>query len=94
MAALVQAGVGALSDEDEKEGKMNMGGRIGMLCSVVGIASLLGGPVGGEARRIGGEEREGFVWMMVVTGGIMVVGCVVLGMARGVRTGWKLGARI
>lgn len=90
VGSLFQAGVIALTDEKEKE---KIGGRIGMVCGVVGVASLLGGPVGGELARIGGSEgRDGFVWMMVFTGGIMVVGCAVLAVARGVKTGdrWRI----
>jgi predicted MFS family arabinose efflux permease len=84
--SLLQAGLTSLNDEPSKTGI-----KIGMAFSVVGVASLLGGPVGGEFIRMGHETGEGpdtYVVMMVFTGSIVFAGAGILGVARGVRTGW------
>jgi hypothetical protein len=62
-----------------------------MAFSVVAFASLLGGPVGGELIRVGENERgqgcEGYIYLQVFTGSIMLLGCGVLFCARVAKTG-------
>lgn len=41
-----------------------------------------------------GEGVEKYIWMMVFTGIIVVLGCVVLGIVRCVRAGWRPGVMI
>jgi predicted MFS family arabinose efflux permease len=87
VSSLLQAGLTSLNDEPAKTGI-----RIGMAFSVVGVASLLGGPMGGEFIRIGQDTRkegtDAYVLMMVFTGSIILSGTAILCVARGVKTGW------
>jgi hypothetical protein len=71
---------------------------IGMAFSVVGVASLLGGPVGGELIRIGQktleEGTEAYIWMMVFTRSIMLLGCAILCIARGAKTRYMFWEKV
>jgi MFS family permease len=93
VSSLLQAGITSLNDEPNKTGI-----KIGMAFSIVGFASLLGGPVGGELIRIGDEIRDkgadAYVLMMVFTGSIMMLGCGILCIARLAKTGYKLKMKV
>ncbi|KAH5249505.1 hypothetical protein HBI16_227620 [Parastagonospora nodorum] len=88
VSSLLQAGLTSINDEPTKTGQ-----KIGMAFTVVGFASLVGGPIGGELIRIGEETRvagpEAYVWMIVFTGVIMFAGAVTLCVARLKRTGYR-----
>jgi MFS family permease len=93
VSSLLQAGLAALNEDPEKAGI-----KIGMAFSIVGIASLLGGPVGGELIRAGEETRnegtDAYVLMMVFTGSIMMLGCGILCVSRFAKTGYKWKVRV
>jgi hypothetical protein len=93
VSSLLQAGLTSINDEPAKTGQ-----KIGMAFTVVGFASLVGGPVGGELIRIGEETRiagpEAYVWMMVFTGVIMFAGAVILCVARLNRTGYRFLVKV
>lgn len=54
VSSFLQAGLTSINDEPSKKGQ-----KIGMAFPVVGVASLLGGPVGGEIDKDWGEDKEG-----------------------------------
>jgi MFS family permease len=93
VSSLLQAGLTSLNDEPAKTGI-----RIGMAFSVVGFASLLGGPVGGEFIRIGQETRkegtDAYVLMMLFTGSIMLSGTAILCVVRGAKTRWGFWIKV
>jgi MFS family permease len=93
VSSLLQAGLTALNEDPEK-----VGIKIGMAFSIVGIASLVGGPVGGELIRTGEETwkegRDAYVLMTVFTGGIMMLGCGILCVSRVAKTGYKWKVRV
>ncbi|KAH7086294.1 major facilitator superfamily domain-containing protein [Paraphoma chrysanthemicola] len=78
VSSLLQAGIASLNDDAQKTGI-----EIGVAFSVVAFASLLGAPVGGELIQVGekvkGEGTGAYLYMMVLTG-----------VARVVKTGWRL----
>jgi MFS family permease len=93
VSSLLQAGITSLNDEPNKTGI-----KIGMAFSVVGFASLLGGPVGGELIHVGEETRDkgtdAYVLMMIFTGSMMVLGCGILCIARVTKTGYRLKIKV
>ena len=93
VSSLLQAGITSLNEEPHKTGI-----KIGMAFSVVGFASLLGGPVGGELIQIGEDTRregtDAYLPMMLFTGAIMIVGCGILIIARAVKTGYKFKVKV
>jgi predicted MFS family arabinose efflux permease len=93
VSSLLQAGITSLNGEPEKTGI-----KIGMAFSVVGFASLVGAPVGGELIKIGEETREEgpeqYFWMMVFTGTITLLGCGILCAARGEKTRYKFWVKV
>ncbi|KAF2651106.1 MFS general substrate transporter [Lophiostoma macrostomum CBS 122681] len=103
-SSFLQAGIASLQDGPDsssdsggertntrKQGKLGV--RIGMAFSIVGFAGLIGGPVGGQLIKAGQGRGEGgqFLYLQLFTGGIMVLGCVILVCARWVATGalWR-----
>jgi MFS family permease len=94
VSSLLQAGMTSLNQDPSKTGV-----RIGMAFTVVGFASLLGGPVGGELIEKGGHafnagNRKAFLPMIVFTGSIMLLGCVILVITRTRKTGFKLKVKM
>ncbi|KAF1914236.1 major facilitator superfamily domain-containing protein [Ampelomyces quisqualis] len=92
-SSLLQAGLTSLNNEPHKTGI-----KIGMAFSVVGFASLVGGPVGGVLIRAGQQTRrkgtDAYVWMMVFTGIIVLLGCGILCLARVAKKGYKLKVKV
>jgi hypothetical protein len=82
------------NSNSNKRGKLGV--RIGMAFSAVGVAGLIGGPVGGELIKAGEGRGEGggFLYMQIFTGVLMLVGCAVLGGARWVGTGGRVWRRV
>jgi predicted MFS family arabinose efflux permease len=80
--SLLQAGLASLVTDPKKAGI-----RIGMGFSVVGIASLMGSPIGGAL-----IERASGVYLhaQVFAGSCMVAGSLVLVAARVSKTGWRI----
>lgn len=93
VSSLLQAGLTSINDEPEKTGQ-----KIGMAFTVVGFASLVGGPVGGVLIRVGEETRgpgtQAYVWMMVFTGLIMFTGGTILCISRVKRAGYTFWAKV
>ncbi|KAF2030544.1 MFS general substrate transporter [Setomelanomma holmii] len=93
VSSLLQAGIASLNDEPEKTGT-----EIGMAFSVVAFASLLGGPVGGELIQVAeatrGHGGRAYLYMMLFTAGIMLLGCGMLIVARIAKTGQKFRVKV
>jgi MFS family permease len=93
VSSLLQAGLTALNEDLDKAGI-----KIDMAFSIVGIASLLGGPLGGELIHAGEETRkkgnDAYVLMMVFTGAIMMLGCGILCVSRVAKTGYKWKVKV
>ena len=93
VSSLLQAGITSLNQEHHKTGV-----KIGMAFTVVGFASLLGGPVGGELIQVGEvanhDEVRAFLPMMLFTGLVMLLGCAVLVVARWKKTGYRFGVKV
>lgn len=92
VASLLQAGIASLNVQRGK-----LGVEIGMGFSVVGFASLIGGPMGGYLMKKGrGADgtREKCLWMQVFTGVVMGLGTVILVALRIDKTGWKLWEKV
>ncbi|OCK82289.1 MFS general substrate transporter [Lepidopterella palustris CBS 459.81] len=84
--SLLQAGLASLNTDPKKAGV-----RIGMGFSVVGIASLLGGPIGGALV----QKADGrYLGTQMFAGACLVVGSVVLVGARVVGTGGMWGVKM
>lgn len=85
VSSLLQAGITSLNQDQTKTGV-----KIGMAFTVVGFASLVGGPVGGTLIEIGQQKyQEGnnvFLPMILFTGCIMLLGCAILAIARATKT--------
>ncbi|KAF2820407.1 MFS general substrate transporter [Ophiobolus disseminans] len=86
VSSLLQAGIASLNQEHHKTGV-----KIGMAFTIVGFASLVGGPVGGELIQVGehgsDDGMDAFLPMMLFTGSIMLLGCAILVIARVTKTG-------
>ncbi|KAF2815371.1 MFS general substrate transporter [Mytilinidion resinicola] len=84
--SLLQAALASLNPDPKRAGI-----RIGMGFSVVGIASLIGSPIGGALiEKAGGA----YLYAQVFAGSMMIAGSVVLVAARVSKTGWNLRERM
>lgn len=69
-----------------------MGVRLGMVFSVLGFALLIGNPFAGWL--ISGPGNGEYVYAQVFAAGTMLVGAVLLSVARWYVTGWKVFVKV
>jgi MFS family permease len=94
VSSLLQAGITSLNQEPHKTGV-----KIGMAFTVVGFASLVGGPVGGVLLQNGEkaypeQEIKAFMPMITFTGCMMLMGCIILVAMRVAKTGCKFRVKM
>ncbi|KAF3002600.1 hypothetical protein E8E13_008537 [Curvularia kusanoi] len=91
--SLVQAGVIELC-----EGGDHLRCGVGVVFGIAGIASLVGAPVSAELVGLGlklfGSGSDSFFLLQMCTGGMMLMACVGLFVARTVKTGWCVARRV